>query len=185
MIPFALIPLRDWLWAAVVAALLAGGALFVHHERDIGAARVEAVRQTEHAAAAAVAASAVASAAAESQRREARIQEVVHATQQAASQVAADASSAARERDALRRERDALLLQLRAAIASSRGSVPSHPAFAAGGEDQPGGDPIGVLADVLDRADQRAGVLAEIADRRRITAEACERSSDALNPDRR
>lgn len=43
-----------------------------------------------------------------------------------------------------------------------------------------GADPIGVLADVLGRADARAGQLAEIADRARISGRLCERSYDAL-----
>jgi len=44
----------------------------------------------------------------------------------------------------------------------------------------PAGDPIGVLADVLGRADARAGELADIADRRYIAGRACEREYDAL-----
>ena len=41
------------------------------------------------------------------------------------------------------------------------------------------GDPIGVLADVLGRIDERASVLAEIADQRYIAGRACEREYDA------
>lgn len=44
----------------------------------------------------------------------------------------------------------------------------------------PTGDPIGVLADVLGRADQRAGELADIAERRGIAGTACEKAYDAL-----
>lgn len=40
------------------------------------------------------------------------------------------------------------------------------------------GDPIGVLADVLGRADARAGELADLADRRYIAGRACEREYD-------
>lgn len=47
------------------------------------------------------------------------------------------------------------------------------------GYSTPGPDPIGVLADVLGRADQRAGELAAIADERRIRGLACEREYDA------
>lgn len=43
----------------------------------------------------------------------------------------------------------------------------------------PAGDPIGVLADVLGRADARAGELADLADRRYIAGLACEREYDA------
>lgn len=42
------------------------------------------------------------------------------------------------------------------------------------------GDHIGVLADVLGRADKRAGELADIADARYIAGRACERAYDAL-----
>ena len=42
----------------------------------------------------------------------------------------------------------------------------------------PTDDPIGVLADVLGRADERAGVLADLADRRGIAGRACERAYD-------
>lgn len=44
----------------------------------------------------------------------------------------------------------------------------------------PTGDPIGVLADVLGRADKRAGELADIADARYIAGRACERAYDSL-----
>ncbi|WPH14703.1 DUF2514 family protein [Variovorax paradoxus] len=45
-----------------------------------------------------------------------------------------------------------------------------------------GEDPIGLLVDVLGRIDQRAGDLAEYADRLRIAGIACERTYDALTP---
>jgi len=42
----------------------------------------------------------------------------------------------------------------------------------------PAGDAIGVLAYVLGRADERAGILADIAEQRGIAGRACERSYD-------
>lgn len=42
----------------------------------------------------------------------------------------------------------------------------------------PAGDAIGVLADVLGRADARASILADLADRRGIAGRACERAYD-------
>ncbi|MCA8291686.1 DUF2514 family protein [Burkholderia vietnamiensis] len=42
------------------------------------------------------------------------------------------------------------------------------------------GDALDLLADVLGRADQRAGELAEYADRARIAGQQCERDYDAL-----
>lgn len=168
----ALIPARVYEYALIVLACALIGWGFIAHERELGAARVEAVRQAEHAAAAAVAASAVASAAAESQRREARIQEIVHATQQAASAVAADASTAARERDALR-------VQLRTVVAAGRGGMPDNPAPAASGP--AAGPDAAVLADLLGRAVDRDLELARIADERGVAGTACERSYDALS----
>lgn len=48
------------------------------------------------------------------------------------------------------------------------------PKCASPGQDQPGGDPIGVLANLLSRADEMAGVYAKVADARKLTAQACE-----------
>lgn len=46
--------------------------------------------------------------------------------------------------------------------------------------DQPGGDPIGVLADLLSREGKAANLYAEVAERRRVIAAKCERDYDAL-----
>jgi len=43
-----------------------------------------------------------------------------------------------------------------------------------------GADPLGVFVHVLGRIDERAGRLAEIADRARVAGQLCERSYDAL-----
>lgn len=51
---------------------------------------------------------------------------------------------------------------------------------ATGGECPAAGDAIGVLADVLGRADRRAGVLASVADAARAAGLKCERDYDAL-----
>lgn len=167
----ALLPGRDWLYIGAFTVLLVGGIGFVRHERAIGAARVEEVRQAEHAQAQAVAASAIADSQAETNRRIAASQEIVHATQVSASAVVADAASAAHERDALQLRVDTL-------VRASR--VPGNPAAAAASAPVDGSDPIGVLAYVLGRSDARASVVDRLADERRIRAEGCERSYDAL-----
>ncbi|MCA8240568.1 DUF2514 family protein [Burkholderia sp. AU32262] len=53
-----------------------------------------------------------------------------------------------------------------------------HPAAAAGSP--AAGDALDLLADVLGRAGERAGDLAEYADRARIAGQQCERDYDAL-----
>lgn len=65
-----------------------------------------------------------------------------------------------------------LRVRLAAAVAAARA------ASAAGGE--AASDPIGVLADVLVRADDRAALLAAYADSARVAGLTCERSYDAL-----
>lgn len=71
---------------------------------------------------------------------------------------------------------------LRAAAADTARRARAHTCAAAASPGQPGADPIGVLADVLGRADQRAGIVAEYADRLRIAGFGCEHSYDALTP---
>ncbi len=75
-----------------------------------------------------------------------------------------------------RADLDAAGLDLRVRLA---GAVAAARAAAAAGS-APAGDPIGVLADVLVRADDRAAVLADFADRSRAAGLACERSYEAL-----
>jgi hypothetical protein len=65
-----------------------------------------------------------------------------------------------------------LRVRLTAAVAAARAAAAAGSA--------PAGDPIGVLADVLVRADDRAAVLADFADRSRAAGLACERSYNAL-----
>jgi hypothetical protein len=82
----------------------------------------------------------------------------------------ADAASARRASDGLRQRIAALVADARRATANPSPA----PAIEAAG------DPIGVLADVLGRADQRAGILAAYADAARISGQSCERDYDAL-----
>ncbi|WP_431512624.1 DUF2514 family protein [Variovorax sp. DAIF25] len=69
---------------------------------------------------------------------------------------------------------------VRSAAASAAGRARAGACTAPRSPGDPGADAIGVLADVLRRADERAGVLAEHADRLRIAGIACERSYGAL-----
>lgn len=68
-----------------------------------------------------------------------------------------------------------LRVRLAAAVAAASAASAAGSAPAPGG-----GDPIGVLAGVLERADATAADLADFADRSRAAGLACERSFDAL-----
>lgn len=110
---------------------------------------------------------AVTAARAEEQRRTEAQTEITNEAHEQAEKAMADARAAVTAADGLRRR----IAQL---VAASR----EHPAAAGAGE--AADDPIGVLADVLGRADQRAGELATYADAARIAGSACERAYDAL-----
>ncbi|KVF26302.1 DUF2514 family protein [Burkholderia vietnamiensis] len=91
-----------------------------------------------------------------------------------------NATDAAKERDQARRDAavadgaaDGLRKQVAALDADARR------AGAAAGSSATG-DALDLLADVLGRSDQRAGDLAEYADRARIAGQQCERDYDAL-----
>lgn len=118
---------------------------------------------------------------AESQRLAERAQRIEEQRRTAA--VAKEATSAQTQTAAL----DASLPAARAASDGVRdaatgaaGRARARACPAAASARQPGDDPIGLLVDVLGRADKRAGELAEYADRLRIAGIACERSYDAL-----
>ena len=91
--------------------------------------------------------------------------------QRAQSAIAADLY---RARAAEHRLRD----QLATITGSYRALVAAGADAAAAGQQPPAGDAIGVLADVLGRADQRAGELADFSDRAHAAGLACERDYD-------
>lgn len=82
----------------------------------------------------------------------------------------ADADSARRASERLQKRINALVASARAA----RTNPGAQPAVA------PAEDAAGVLADVLIRADERAGILAAYADALRISNESCVRDYEAL-----
>lgn len=104
------------------------------------------------------------------QARAKALQEITDATN--AKIAAADAAASAADVSA-RSLRD----RVQALAAAGRRAC-GNPAVAGGSTATP--DPIGVLADVLGRADKRAGLLALEADKRRIRAIACEDAFEAL-----
>lgn len=102
----------------------------------------------------------------EEQRRTTAQQEIANDATKQAEAARADAAAAAGVADRLRDRLATLRAGGRTAPATGR---------------PPAGDPIGVLADVLERADRRAGDLAAYADAARIAGLACERSYRSLN----
>jgi hypothetical protein len=92
--------------------------------------------------------------------------------QRAQSAIAADRDRARAAEHRLRDQLATLVQRYRA-----DGTPSANPAAA--GQQPPAGDAIGVLADVLGRADQRAGELADFADRAHAAGLACERDYDA------
>lgn len=144
----------------------------VRQAREAGRAEIRAQWQAERLQAAEVAASAVKAARDIEAARVAALEGIAHdARQEAAAAVAA----ARRADDAAGR-----LRQRAAALADAadRCAAAGDPAAAAGGP--PAAGPGLVLADMLRRADERAGQLAQYADQARVAGLACERAYGAL-----
>ncbi|OXJ16344.1 DUF2514 family protein [Burkholderia sp. HI2500] len=152
------------LWLAFVAALAitAGACYFKGH--------ADGVRETTAAAQKAQLA-AVDAARAEEQRRTAAQSEIAKDANKQRTAALADAFAARAAAGSLQQRVDQL-------VAAAR-----HPAATAGSA--PAGDALDLLADVLGRADERAGELAEYADRARIAGQQCERDYDALTAPRK
>lgn len=108
-----------------------------------------------------------------------RNQETAWATAQErnARETATQIAAAQADADGARHASDGLRHRIAHLVAEARGRA-ANPSAAPAVEAT--GDPIGVLADVLGRADERAGVLAAYADAARIAGKSCERDYDAL-----
>lgn len=105
----------------------------------------------------------------EYRRRSAAQQEIATHAAKERDQARVDADAAASAADGLRQQVAALVADVRRSAASTGGSS--------------AGDALDLLADVLSRADTRAGELAKIADERGIAGQQCERGYDALTGD--
>ncbi|MBR8074349.1 DUF2514 family protein [Burkholderia cenocepacia] len=148
---------RLWLVFLVALAITAGGCYFKGHADGVRATTV-AAQKAQIAA--------VAAARAEEQRRTAAQSEIANDANQQRTAALADAFAARAAAGSLQQRVDQL-------VAAAR-----HPTATAGSP--AAGDALDLLADVLGRADQRAGELAEYADRARIAGQQCERDYDAL-----
>lgn len=105
----------------------------------------------------------------EEQRRSTKLSEIANEAKQQADTAAADAGRARTESGRLRDRISELV---------AAGRATQNSAVAGGGPAAV--DPLGVLADVLVRADEHAGELAQYADAARIAGQACEQSYSAL-----
>ncbi|SCU95507.1 conserved exported hypothetical protein [Cupriavidus necator] len=110
----------------------------------------------------------------EEQRRTAEQRGIANAAAKERDQALADARTAGAVAEQLR---------VRAAKLAAAARAASNTAAASGGASA--GDPLDVLANVLSRADQRAGILVEYADAARIAGQACERAYDSLTEARK
>ncbi len=161
-------------WRAVAAVVLAGATFAagwsVQAWRKGG--EIDRLRRgyaEERLAQEAAKVGAVGDARREEQRRLFEQAEIANAAKKEADQARADARAA-----------DAVAGRLRQRVAQLVAASRAGGDSTATGGSSAASDPIGVLADVLERADRRAGVLAEYADAARIAGLACERAYDAL-----
>ena len=156
------------LLVAVAALVLSYGAGRVQqHGADTKAFQAERNRAALDAARAQI--KATDEARIEEQRRAKQLSDIANEAKQQAETASADAGRARAESGRLR-ERVAKLV--------AAGRAAGYSSAASGGE--AAGDPLDVLADVLLRADQRAGDLAEFADNAHIAGAACERAYSTL-----
>lgn len=162
------LPWRAIAAAAVAVCLFAVGWLVNGWRLGADIAELKGARQQDRAQRADQLAQAVEAGRAEERRRTAAQAGIANAAKQEAENARADARAARAAADGLRQQ---------AAALAGRGGAGCS---AAAGNGTPAFDAAGVLADVLGRIDERAGILAEYADAARIAGQACEQSYDAL-----
>lgn len=174
MSPLDLIP--GWAKLAILAALASAlvglYAWRVHVERETGRAEIRVEWNADTVARQAVDLEQAQINARETLRRLNQQQENQHAQDQ---ELQAARRDAARNSDAAGQLRTQLAETAQRWRAAFSDSAPGSDGAAAA-------DAIGVLADVLGRADRRAGVLAAYADAARAAGLKCERDYDALTP---
>ncbi|MFQ1974449.1 DUF2514 domain-containing protein [Aeromonas veronii] len=164
-----------FLAGALVIAALAGGGVVIyrsgHSAGEEGERKTWQAKWNEETARLATARTkAELKAREEELRRQAEIDEVRDHAQEQIAQAQADAAAAGVESGRLREQARRL--------AARASQCASNPSAAQGGSAT--GQPAMVLADLLSRADERAGELAAANDRARASGLACERAYDSL-----
>ena len=148
---------RLWLTFIAALAITAGGCYFKGHADGVHATTAAAQKAQL---------TAVTAARAEEQRRTAAQSEIANDANQQRTAALADAFAARAAAGSLQQRVDQLVAAARYSAASAGSPATS--------------DALDLLADVLGRADERAGDLAKIADERGIAGQQCERDYDAL-----
>lgn len=155
-----------------IAAAIAIGCLFgaYQHGVNVTNAKWEKQQSDAQAAQATLRAEEERTARETEQRRQAEIESIRADAQKQIQNAQADARDADLASERLRKQADRLAQSVR--------SCPSDTGAADGGKT--GTNPSVLLADLLSRADERAGELAKIADRARAAGLACERAYNTL-----
>ncbi|AYN94415.1 DUF2514 domain-containing protein [Pseudomonas sp. LTJR-52] len=159
-----------WKWAIVLAIAL--GCLFgaYRHGVNVTNAKWEKQQSDAQAAQATLRAQEERTAREKEQRNQDDIETVRAETEKIKAQQQADARSADATRKRLLEQTDRLAASLR--------SCSTNTGIASGSQTR--ANTADLLAELLRRADERAGELAQIADRARSSGSACERSYDSI-----
>jgi hypothetical protein len=162
-------------WAVAVACFCALGAFWAVEEARVSAARSDAA--TARAETAAVKAEAATSARLASEHYRAEEQRRALRQREIADEAEARIAAANADRDAAGAAADQLRSRVAAVVAAGRRAACSPAATASS---PPAPDALELLADVLRRADARAGELAAFADSAHIAGRICEHAYRAL-----
>lgn len=163
--------IRGAIVAAALSAIGGGVAWFAHTQRNVGREEVRAEWAAERQAYTAAALAEAEGNARETKRRLERQQENQRAQDAELARARDDAARNAVAADRLREQNAGTARAWRDALGNS----------ATERERTAAADAIGLLADVLGRADRRAGLLAAYADAARVAGLKCERDYDALS----
>ena len=161
-----------WMAAAITAGVLLGVQTLRLNTAQLDAATTRTKQADTLRTIADLTAKAERAVRAEETQRAQALEKIANDTQKQIDAARVDAAAAARSADSLRQ-------QLARYVAAAR-SASANPATAAPGEAT--ADALGVLADMLVKLDERAGIYAEAADRSRIAGVSCEQAYSALAP---